>query len=235
MPAYAAAIQRPPRTLTDIEQAALLRGTGEHRDGYRDHCIVAVALGTALREHEIAALNVGDVLYEDGRIRRRIALRTFKRSSIEPASQEVFVPDSLWYKLGKLVAWKRARGESLDPDAALFVSRRHDHIATRTLRYLFRRWQQRAGFDRLFNFHALRHSALTNLYRASRDIRLTQWAGPQQERGHDTVYASPSDEEGLDRRRSSAIVDEFASERGLTERGVVRLHRRRGGAHGHDA
>jgi integrase len=45
-----------------------------------------VALGTGLREHEIAALDVGDVLHEDGRVRRRITLRTFKRSSTEPAT-----------------------------------------------------------------------------------------------------------------------------------------------------
>lgn len=101
MSSYAAAIPRPPRTHTELEQATLLKVAGEHRDGFRDHVIFAVALGTGLREHEIAALDVGDVLHEDGRVRRRIALRMFKRSSTEPATQEVFIPDSLWYKLGK--------------------------------------------------------------------------------------------------------------------------------------
>lgn len=124
MPAYAATIPRPPRTLTELEQATLLKVTGEHRQGYRDHVIFALALGTGLREHEIAALDVGDVLHEDGRVRRRIALRTFKRSSTEPATQRVFIPDSLVYKLGKLVSWKRGQGESLAADAPLFVSRR---------------------------------------------------------------------------------------------------------------
>ena len=32
-------------------------------------------------------------------------------------------------------------------------------------------WQGRAGFDRTFNFHSLRHTSLTNAYRATRDIR----------------------------------------------------------------
>ena len=99
MTAYAAAIARPPRTLTDVEQARLLKVTGEHRDGFRDHVLFALALGTGLREHELAALDVGDVLHDDGRVRRRIALRTFKRSSSGPATQEVFLPDALWYKL----------------------------------------------------------------------------------------------------------------------------------------
>lgn len=129
MTAYAAAIPRPPRTLSELEQAALLKVTGEHRSGYRHHIIFAVALGTGLREHEIAALDVGDVVHDDGRVRRRIALRTFKRSRTEPATQEVFIPDSLWYKLGKLVSWKRGQGESLAADAPLFVSRRRRHIS----------------------------------------------------------------------------------------------------------
>jgi integrase/recombinase XerC len=195
MPTYAAAVRRPPRTLTSVDQARLLKITGEHRGGFRDHVIFALALGTALREHELAALDVGDVLLDDGRIRRRITLRTFKRSTTEPAVQDVFLPDSAWYKLGKYIAWKRAQGESLAPTAPLFVSRRRQRIATRTLRHLFQLWQARAGFDRAFNFHALRHTALTNVYRTTRDIRLTQRVARHKSVETTIVYAAPSDED----------------------------------------
>lgn len=197
MPAYATTIARPPRTLTDAEQARLLKTTGEHRDGYRDHVIFAVALGTGLREHEIAALNVGDVVADGARVRRRIYLRVFKRSADEPATQEVFVPDSLWFKLAKFVVWKRSASESLAPEAPLFISRLGKRIATRTLRHLFRVWQQRAGFDRPFNFHALRHSCLTNAYRSSRDIRLVQRLARHKSVDTTTIYAGPSDEDVL--------------------------------------
>ena len=192
-----ATIPRPPRTLTEVEQAAVLRATGEHRDGFRDHVLLSLALGTALREHEIAALDVGDVLHEDGHIRRRIALRVFKRSSTDPAPQEVFLPDALWYKLGKLIAWKRSRGESVEAGAPLFVSRRGQRIATRTLRHLFRVWQDRAGLDRRFSFHALRHSALTNLYRRTRDIRVVQRLARHRDINTSTIYAGPSDDDVL--------------------------------------
>lgn len=194
---YAAAVPRPPRTMTEIEQATVLRATGEHREGFRDHVLLAVALGTALREHEIAALDVGDVLHEDGRVRRRIALRVFKRSSDEPAPQEVFLPDALWYKLGKFIDWKRSRGESLAPNAPLFVSRRKQRIATRTLRHLFQLWQERAGLDRRFNFHALRHTSLTNLYRRTRDIRVVQKLARHRDINTSTIYAGPSDDDVL--------------------------------------
>jgi integrase/recombinase XerC len=46
---------RTPRTLTEREQRALLKVTGEHRAGYGDHVLYAMALGTGLREHELTA------------------------------------------------------------------------------------------------------------------------------------------------------------------------------------
>lgn len=64
MTAYADAIAKPPRTLTDLEQKLILKTTGEHRDGYRDHGIISLALGTGLREHELLARL-------RGRVRRR--------------------------------------------------------------------------------------------------------------------------------------------------------------------
>ena len=164
---YAASIPRTPRTLTDSEQRLILKVTGEHRDGFRDHMILSLAVGPGLREFEVAGLDVGDMLNAHGRVKRRIGLRVFKTSNPDPAMQEVFLPNSAWYKMTKFIAWKRSRGESLAPDAPLFVSRRGCRIATRTIRHLFRVWQQRAGFDKLHNFHSLRHTACMNLYRSS--------------------------------------------------------------------
>jgi len=196
MPAYASTIRRPPRTLTDADQARVLKVTGEHRDGFRDHVVLSLALGTALREHEIAGLDVGDILNESGRVRRLVQLRVFKRSSAEPARQEVVIPDACWYKMTKFIEWKRARGESLEPDAPLFLSRRRLRIATRTLRAMFKRWQVRAGLDRLHTFHGLRHSAISNAYRReSRDIRLAQRMARHKNIATTMIYTEPSDQD----------------------------------------
>jgi len=192
--AYADAA-RPPRTMTALEQSKLLKVTGQHRSGYRDHVIISLALGMGLREHEIAALDVGDVLRPDGRIQRRVALRVFKSSAKDPAPQEVFVPDTLWHKLARYIEWKRLRDESVDGDAPLFLSRLGKRIATRTLRHLFQVWQGRAGLDRPFNFHALRHTSLTNAYRATRDIRLVQRLARHKSVDTTTIYAAVADED----------------------------------------
>ncbi|MBI3073661.1 MAG: tyrosine-type recombinase/integrase, partial [Deltaproteobacteria bacterium] len=90
---YADNTKRPPRTLTEIEQARLLKVTGEHRSGFRDHVLFAVALGTGLRVAEIVALDVGDVSPDGKRVRRRVTLRVFKRSLRDGGAQEVFLPD----------------------------------------------------------------------------------------------------------------------------------------------
>lgn len=194
---YAERTRKPPRTLTEAEQARLLKTTGEHRDGFRDHVLFSLALGTGLRESELVALDVGDVSPDGKKVRRRVALRVFKRAADDPAPQEVFLPDGVFYKLEKYLRWKEARGESLAADAPLFVSRNHRRLSARMLRETFRVWQERAGFDRRHNFHALRHTCCTNAYRRTRDIRLVQRIARHKNIQTTTLYAIPSDEDLL--------------------------------------
>jgi len=179
------------------EQARLLKVTGEHARGFRDHVLLSFALGTALREAELLALNVGDVFGVEGKARRRVQLRVFKRSNDDESMQEVVLPDPLRAKLEKLWRWKKQRGEGLAPDAPLFVSRRGLRLSSRQLRNLFHVWQERAGFERVLSFHSTRHSSLTNIYRRTRDIRLTQRVARHKSITSTIRYAGPSDEDVL--------------------------------------
>jgi integrase/recombinase XerC len=174
VPARTRAPTRPPRAPTEREQALLLRVTAEHPRGERDHLLFALALGTGLREHELVALDVGDVREPDGAVRRRVALRVFKGCRRDPTPQEIMLPEVLRAKLAAFLDGKRARGESLAPGAPLFVSRKGGRLSTRQVRHLAHAWQRRAGIERPFSFHSTRHAACTNLYRRTKDIRLTQ-------------------------------------------------------------
>ena len=124
MTTYVDSVSRPARTLTEAEQRLLLRTTGERVAGWRDHVIYSLALGSGLREHEILALNVGDVFDEAGRAKRRLQLRVFKRASDDPAPQEVMLPDLVRGKLEKLMAGRRRGGEVTGADTPIFISRR---------------------------------------------------------------------------------------------------------------
>jgi len=65
----------------------------------------------------------------------------------------------------------------------------------RAAQWRFGWWQERAGFDRGYGFHALRHSAVTNVYRASRDLFLAQRFARHVSPLTTVIYTHPSDEE----------------------------------------
>jgi len=61
--------------------------------------------------------------------------------------------------------------------------------------FVFREWQAAARFESVYPFHALRHSAITNVYRATRDLYLTQRFARHSSPLTTTIYTHPSDEE----------------------------------------
>jgi integrase len=185
-----------PTTLTQAEQRAILKATTKN---IRDHMIFSLALGTGLRLGEIVGLNVSDVYNGNGhpRVRIRIRAEIAKRGR----AGDVFLPDRLVAKLRRFRKFKKERRESLDPDAPLFCNQSRKRISKRRVQFAWRTWQQRAGFDRLYPFHCTRHTAVTNVYRATRDLFLAQRFARHVSPLTTTVYTHPSDEEMRDRLR----------------------------------
>jgi integrase/recombinase XerC len=151
-----------------------------------------VALGTGLREHEIAALTVGDIVNSADHIRTQITLKTFKRSSSTPAHQVVPVNQRLKIKLAKFISWKHRRGQSLDSDAPVFVSKKKNQISTRAMRTMFQKWQRKAGIETPYNFHTTRHTAITNVYRKTRDLKIAQVFARHKSPATTERYAHPT-------------------------------------------
>lgn len=195
MVTYVDSIGTPPRTLSPEEQNAILKVTGEHISGFRDHMIISVALGTGLREHEIAALTVGDLLGESEQMRSVITLTTFKKATQNPAPQQIVIPPRLRSKLTRFLVWKKRRGESLVTDAPLFVSKKKNAISPRAMRTMFKKWQQKAGIERHHTFHSLRHTAITSVYRQNRDLRVAQRFARHKSVAATQRYAHPTIED----------------------------------------
>lgn len=192
--AFATRNRRPPRTLTDQEVAKLLKVSGDHRAGFRDHLILSFALGTALRESEIVGLDVEDVTADGRKPRRTLQLRVFKRGGgqSDPSAQRVPLADGTFYKLQKFLALE---GRKTGP---LFLSRKHGaRLSTRAVRALFVKWQKAAGFDHPYSFHHLRHTSISNMQRARRDVRVTQKFARHANINTTTIYEHASDEEVL--------------------------------------
>ena len=195
---------RPPKTLTDRERAKLLKTMGEHRAGLRDRLIVSFGLGCALRESEIVALDVGDVakampggVLEPKRI---IQLRTFKRAGngegLAPQFQRVHVGDETFYLLKKYL--KVTFGDqdvSADMGRPLFPTRQSPRLTDRQVRRMFDGWQKKAGFDQHYCFHHLRHTAITDVWRSTGNLRLAQRVARHVNVFTTTRYVHPSDED----------------------------------------
>ncbi len=195
MSKYSSQGRAAPKTMTRDEQEALLHCTGGKVAHLRDHIIFLVALATGLRQHELVALNVGDVFKSSGKARKRVQLKVFKRSGPTAAYQEIMLSKDLREKLEGFYGWKQKRGEGVEPEAPLFMSRNNKRLATRTVRHIFALWQERAEFDRTYTFHSLRHTAAMNHYRCSKNIRLTQRFLRHKNLNTTMIYTLPTDEE----------------------------------------
>jgi len=90
---------------------------------------------------------------------------------------------------------KRVIGERTCPQAPLYLSSQCRRLSLRQLQAIFTKWQRVAGFERPYNFHALRHTAITNVYRATKDLFLTQRFARHANPITTVAYTHPSDEE----------------------------------------
>ena len=179
-----------PTSLTTDEQHLILRATAGN---VRDHTIISLALGTGLRLAEIVGLIVGDVFAPDGTPRVRVRVR--KEIAKGGRAADVFLPDRLVVKLRRFWRWKRERGEDLSPDAPLYCNQSHARISKRRVQFAWTTWQRRAGFDRVYGFHCLRHSAISSVYRMTHDLYLAQRFARHASPLTTTVYTHPSDQE----------------------------------------
>ena len=152
-----------------------------------------LALGTGLRLGELVGLNVGDVYFPTGEPRGRIRVRP--EIAKRGRTGDVFLPQALIPKLRKLWAYKLEHGEPVTPEAPLFCALSRRRISPRRVQVVFRQWQEQAGFDRVYSFHKLRHSSVTNVYRASRDLFLAQRFARHASPLTTVIYTHPSDEE----------------------------------------
>jgi integrase/recombinase XerC len=179
-----------PQSLTADEVQALLRITADHP---RDNLVFSLALGTGLRLSELVGMNVGDFYFPNGqpRVRVRVRAEIAKRGT----AGDVFLPDALAPKLIRFWRYKLSRCECLDPLAPLLCGLSRRRISPRRLQVIFRHWQGRAGFDRLYPFHGLRHTAVTTVYCVSRDLFLAQRFARHASPLTTTIYTHPSDDE----------------------------------------
>jgi site-specific recombinase XerD len=88
--------------------------------------------------------------------------------------KSVYFPKSLQERLAHFLRFKRRAGESLTPEAPLFVSREGGRLSARQAQRDFKKWVNQAGIESRLTPHALRHTAATKLMRRTGNAKLVQ-------------------------------------------------------------
>lgn len=182
---------RAPSSLSEAEVELLLRTTGDHVAGLRDHVTYSLAVGTGLRVHELAALDWPQLITSRGHgMRETIQIAVFKGHARTGGTQDVRLPGDCRRKLYAL--WVASKRPAAGP---VFVSRHDVRMSTRQMRRRFTEWQAAAGFERRYTFHALRHTFCRRLMDGSKDITIVRRAARHARIDTTAVYLEPSDEQ----------------------------------------
>lgn len=159
--------KRIPKYLTLEESVRLLI---ECKSNPRDNCIITIFLNCALRLSELANLNINQVntnilsVIGKGNKERKIFLT--------PAAQK------------SLATWLQIRNTMDVPTNALFISRNKQHLATRSIQNVIKKYVIKAGLNsENISTHKLRHTSATLMYKYGHvDIRSLQ-----QILGHESI------------------------------------------------
>ena len=180
----------------------LLRETARNHNDFRNHMLFSMALGTGLRVNELCALEIRDVRNGKG-AKGVIELR--KETTKNKKGGQIVLPERLRRKMARFLKWKIERGEPSEPRSPLFIARGGGRAGSKGIKRLSKRsaqaafttWQERLGFDRHCNFHMLRHSFATNLWKKTGDLRLVQMACRHSTPVVTSIYAVPTTQDVL--------------------------------------
>ena len=86
----------------------------------------------------------------------------------------VYFPKALQKHLKDYLRVKAKRGESLAPEAPLFVSRNSARISPRQVQRDFKVWVRESGIEGDLTPHALRHTVGTRLLKKYKNAKLVQ-------------------------------------------------------------
>lgn len=169
---------------------------GDHY-AVRNAGIIETLLGTGVRVSECCALLVGDLFLDVG------AGNVLVRRGKGGKTRLVAIGDALVAYLTQYIAWKVAIGEPIAARSPLFLSERKGPLTRSAVHRVWKRALREATLPTRWGVHATRHSYAVEVYRKTRDLRLTQRLLGHSSPVVTSVYANLLDD---DVRRGVAMV-----------------------------
>jgi integrase len=167
------------KCLTPQEEERFLDILKNRKDAERAYMLYNLMLITGLRISEALSLNVEHA----GRAKLEIKVKGWtKKKERNPERSEgkkdrfktVYFPKALQKHLKDYLRVKAKKGESLAPEAPLFVSRNSARISPRQVQRDFKKWIRESGIETDLTPHALRHTVGTRLLKEFKNAKLVQ-------------------------------------------------------------
>lgn len=187
-------IVTPDKFLNSVQVHALRRTMETERrtrDRYsvRNAAIIETLLGTGLRVSELCSLTIADLFLERG------AANVLVRSGKGGKARLVAINASLATYLSGFFAWKQTAGEAVFPSSPLFLSERGCKLHRSAVHRVWKAALESAGLPLHHGVHATRHSYAVEVYRRTRDLRLTQRLLGHSSPNTTQIYASLLDDD----------------------------------------
>ena len=180
---------RIPEVLTDIERAALLKIPNKrYPSGQRNYVMLKIMLDAGLRLAEIVNLKWQHIDLLTGKL--------MVREGKGKKDRTLWLGDE---DLQELREWRERQAGMTKGAVYVFTSiSKHtlgNKICRRYVQDLVKRLAIRAGIDKNISPHTLRHTFATDIYRDTKNIRLTQKALGHADLSTTMIYTFIHDEE----------------------------------------
>ena len=159
------------KCLTPQEEERFLGVLKNRKDAERAYMLYHLMLITGLRISEALSLNV------EHACKTKVELKIkgwIKKGKKKDRFKTVYFPKALQGHLKDYLKIKAKKGESLLPDAPLFVSRNNARISPRQVQRDFKKWVKESGIESDLSPHSLRHTVGTRLLKEFKNAKLVQ-------------------------------------------------------------